>query len=304
MERSLEARFRAFLARFGESGLLPDSARPKAAEALNRALGLRNSWAAEVICLILALGLSLYAQSHFLTGAGRDWLLTAAETGNKLTPAGWWVTVVSSSVFWFLLFRWLWRVFVWGFLLSRIAKLDLRLVVTHPDGMGGLAFIGRYPNSFVALVLGISCVIAADVYRLLGDRSIDATLYSELMAVWILIVLVLFSLPLAVFIAPLSKLRDETLRRSDPLDTEIQRNKERTIFGRNFMVPDDDETDAEALTDPAAFRKAANTLTTIPISRRALLPLSVAALAPLLLAGAAQLPMRDLLKAAKVLLVI
>ena len=42
----------------------------------------------------------------------------------------------------------------------------------------------------------------------------------------------------------------------------------------------------------------------MPISRRALLPLGVAALAPLLLAGATQLPIRDLLKAAKVLLVI
>jgi hypothetical protein len=41
-------------------------------------------------------------------------------------------------LFWFLLLRWLWRHAVWGLLLRDLARLELRLVATHPDGAGGL----------------------------------------------------------------------------------------------------------------------------------------------------------------------
>ncbi len=65
-----------------------------------------------------------------------------------------------------------------------------------------------------------------------------------------------------------------------------------------------DHQAAELPPDPTAFRKAAKSLSTMPISRRALVPLGAAALIPLLLAGATQLPLKELLRAAKSLIVL
>ena len=49
----------------------------------------------------------------------------------------------------------------WALLLRELARLDVRLVATHPDGMGRLAFVGRYPNVFSVFVFALSSVLAA-----------------------------------------------------------------------------------------------------------------------------------------------
>lgn len=304
MERTLEERVRGFLLRFAESGLLDDAARTKGAHAVTRALRLRDDWIAELVCLALAVGLTLLSlQTQIQTGE-QAWLTTSAEEGSGLTAAGWWVVVVSSPIFWFLVFRWLWRITVWGVLLFWISRLDLRLVATHPDKAGGIGFIGIYPNSFVPLVLGLSSVVAAAVYAQLDEGGIDAATYGKLMTAWLALVLAVFSLPLLAFMTPLGRLKNETLRQADIQATRIQRAAERKTFGRNLVAPDETEPETADLADPNDFRKAAAGLNTVPFSRRALLPLGAAALAPLLIAGATLLPFKELLGAAKALLVL
>ena len=91
-----------------------------------------------------------------------------------LTLAGWWCVLVSAPLFWFLVLRWLWRHLVWGLLLRDVAGLKLRLVATHPDGYGGLAFIGGYPNAFAAFVFAMTCVVAAETLQALLHGKLAA----------------------------------------------------------------------------------------------------------------------------------
>ena len=53
-----------------------------------------------------------------------------------------WYVGVSVPAFLFLGLRWFWRGFVWSRFLARLSRLDLRLVATHQDGAGGIAFVG------------------------------------------------------------------------------------------------------------------------------------------------------------------
>jgi hypothetical protein len=110
-------------------------------------------------------------------------------------------------------------------------------------------------------------------------------------------------LPLLSFRRPLKRLKETTLTEADILSTRFQRAGERKVFGRNLFGPPDEAVDGEA-PDPSAVRKAAASLSMFPFSRHAVLPLSVAAIAPLLVAGATQLPLKDLLKTAKSLLIL
>ena len=235
----------------------------------------------------------------------RSGCISAKAAPAARLPAGWWVLTVSNGLFWFLFFRWIWRIAVWGLLLRRLAQLDLKLVATHPDGFGGIGFLIAYPNAFAPLVFAISAVVGAALYHQLAAGNLRPAVYGQVMAAWLAIVLIGFSLPLLVFRGPLTKLRERTLKLADRQATRIERAKERSVFGRNILVPQDgDEGEGETPPDPSAFRKAAKSLSTMPISRRALVPLGAAALLPLLIVGATQLPFKDLLKAAKALIVL
>jgi hypothetical protein len=304
MESRVEQQIRDFLVTFGQSGLLMEDGRQAGARAVAEALARRDSAPAEAACAILAAALCLYLGATHHGQSAAAWMYTGADGGGRPTPAGWWVLTVSNGLFWFLFLRWVWRIVVWGMLLRKLARLDLRLVATHPDGYGGIGFLMAYPNAFAPFVFGISAVLAAALYYQLAGGQITTQLYGQLMTVWLALVLIAFSLPLLVFRRPLTELRDRTLIRADRLATRIERAKERHVFGQNILVPGDRDDESAAPPDPAAFRKAAKSLSTMPISRRALVPLGAAALVPLLIAGATLLPLKDLLKAAKTLIVL
>jgi hypothetical protein len=62
--------------------------------------------------------------------------------GGSLTPAGWWYRLVSVPLFQFVFLRWVLKLLVWARFLGLVARLDLKLLPTHPDRAAGLAFLG------------------------------------------------------------------------------------------------------------------------------------------------------------------
>lgn len=231
------------------------------------------------------------------------WLARADVAGVRhLTPAGWWCVAVSVPLFWFLLLRWLWRHLVWGLLLRDIAGLRLRLVATHPDGYGGLAFVGAYPNAFAAFVFATTCVVAAEALQALLHGKLAASAFPSVMGVWLILVVSLFAFPLAAFSAPLKRLKQQTLLALSAAATRHERAQERQILGTNIAAPTTEPEEPQGGGDPAKTYAAVRKLGTLPVTKAALLPLGIAAILPLLAVGATQLPFKKLLKVARMLL--
>jgi hypothetical protein len=195
MERMVEERLRAHLRQFARAPLIASGSQQGAAEAVLRALRRRDARLPELACLVLAYATTLAGVSLVLDAEVSSWLVTVGPEGARLTAAGWWCALVSSPLFWFLLLRWFWRHAVWGLLLRDLARLELRLVATHPDGAGGLAFIGQYPNAFAAFVFALSCVLGAVIARTLLQGDLTTAAYGQLMAAWLVVVIILFGLP-------------------------------------------------------------------------------------------------------------
>lgn len=302
MERMTEERLRLLQRRFTDAPLLAPASWAAAQLAVIRALRLRDSRAAELVALVLAFALALFAA---LAVDRRDvsWLARTTEVGSSLTLAGWWCALVSAPLYWFLVLRWLWRHVVWGLLLRDIARLELRLVVTHPDGAGGLAFIGASPNAFAAFVLALSCAMAASAIQEILHGRIDLKLYGMVMGIWLVIVLALFATPLLAFARPLARLKAATLAAAGAVATRHQRAVERQLLGRNVLASADaDDATTADIPDPAKLYAAAGKLPLLPVARTALLPIGAAALLPMVVVGAGQLPFKELLKVAKGLL--
>jgi hypothetical protein len=304
MERLVEESLRVHLRQFARAPLLAPAAMPAAAAAVAKGLRRLDGTIAELVCLVAAVLITVAGALTLEVGAS-SWLMTVEPAGSRLTVAGWWCFLVSNPLFWFLLLRWLWRHLVWGLLLRDLARLDLRLVATHPDGNGGLAFIGQYPNAFTAFVFAMSCVVGAALAEELLRGDMLPEIYGSVMMAWLAIVMLLFAAPLMAFNKPLSKLKEATLLTSSAAATRHQRAKERGVFGHNIAAAADaDEVAAADIPDPSGTYATARKLSTNLFSRAALVPVGAAALLPLVAAGATQLPFKEVLSIAKKLILL
>ncbi len=301
-ERLVEQRLRAVQAQFLRAPLLAPELRADAAGAVLRALRRRDSRIAELVILVLAFLLPLAGAELKLAADPSLWLAQADVDGVRhLTAAGWWCMLVSGPLFWFLLLRWLWRHLVWGLLLRDVSRLKLRLVATHPDGYGGLAFIGEYPNAFAAFVFAMTCVVAAETLQAMLHGKLATSAFSTAMGVWVVFVVLLFAFPLGAFSSPLKRLKQQTLLAMSAAATRQEREGERKLLGTNIAASSEDE-EAPLGGDPSKTYAQVRKLGTLPVTKAALLPLGIAAVLPLLAVGATQLPFKELLKSAKLLL--
>ena len=74
--------------------------------------------------------------------------------------AGWWHTLVSVPLLLLLIFGWCWRLALWTRLLWLIARLELRLVASHPDRCAGLSFLGHSVRAFAIVALALAVIVA------------------------------------------------------------------------------------------------------------------------------------------------
>jgi hypothetical protein len=304
-ERYVELRLRWFLQEFGRAPILAPASFEHAATAVTQCLKYRDARLAEMICLLLAVVGALLSLASVMGSETSWWAYRKTEIGGGLTPAGWWAFLVSLPIFWFLLFRGLWRHFVWSLLLRKFARLKLRLTVAHPDGNGGLAFIGRYPNAYAIFMFGVSAVVASAVANHFLNDSLTVTAYGYIMAAWLAIVLALFAYPLSAFTRPLAELKAQTQRVAGAQATRFHRMAERKTFGSNIVNDDAEEVAAnQDVADSSKQFDLARKLKVYLVKRDALIPLAAATLLPLVAAGATKLPYKEIFSVAKKLLLL
>ena len=92
-------------------------------------------------------------------------LTTWYHEGNVITLAGWYYALASLPIFLFLLIRWIWRLAIWTCLLWKISRLDLQLLPIHPDGMGGLGFLGLAQTPFGLVGFAGGAVVSSYLIR-------------------------------------------------------------------------------------------------------------------------------------------
>jgi hypothetical protein len=303
MERQVEEQLRKHLRLFFEVPLLAPSSFDAATDAITKALNRRESGLGEGICAAIALLFALATLTRFWGFDEPSWAVSISTESVTLTPAAWWVLLVSNPIFWFLLVRWLWRHHIWSMLLRDLAKLEFRLVATHPDCKGGLAFLGQYPNAFSSLVFAISCVLAAGLVEEFHTIGLTAVSYGYILAGWLILTFSFFAYPLFAFGKPLSDLKEKSLIEYGTLATRFHRARERDLIGQNIAASEDASSAvATEFIDPAKEYLAIHKMSVNLISRLGLLPVAASALIPLFIAGATQLPFQEVLKSLKRLL--
>ncbi|QDK33252.1 hypothetical protein [Sphingomonas sp. IC081] len=79
---------------------------------------------------------------------------------DRLSMAGLWQFAFSLPLLLTLLIGWLWRIAIWARLLVCLSRLDLRLVASHPDQCGGLAFLSQSLRAFTLFGMALGAIAA------------------------------------------------------------------------------------------------------------------------------------------------
>lgn len=301
IERQVQDRLREILLELVRAPILAPASYEAAAKAVTRARDRRDSNLAEVLILIIAV-LATVA-SYFRMGSGE--ISSWAVQASSLTLTGWWCLLVSNPIFWFLLVRWFWRLCVWAKLLYELAKLQYLLVATHPDGKGGLSFLGNYPNAFTEFIFALSCVLGAALAQGLLTGEIAIEIFGYVMGIWLLLVLALLAWPLLAFRKPLTDLKRQSLYVYGAQATRHNMKSELKLLGENISASEAAESEEDSdIPDPTKPYALVKKQSVSLFNRSSLLPVSAAALLPLFAAGSTQMPYKELLKIAKRLLLL
>lgn len=242
----------------------------------------RDGWLPEAVCVVLAWLPALIGEAPVTLLPGVvDWRMD----GNALSAAGHWYEWVSLPLYRLVLLLWWWRFLLWMGLLWRLPRVGLTLRPQHPDGAGGLGFLGRAQERFAVLALVGGILVAGaclnqitylgatlhDLRHLLGGYVVGAT--------FVLVA------PLFLLAPPMVRAKRHALFRFDALASRMAATFDARWHPlRAPTRPDDsllDHGDPSALADFNAVYQGVARMAIVPVDRWVLLWIALHAALPL-----------------------
>ena len=296
-ELVVHVRMRRVVGQFLARNLISDADRPRFNAAIESAMRLRNSLAAELLLVVLVYGLGLLSRDYIAVDA-RTWAAGNGSGFANLSLAGWWQALVSLPVFQFLLVRWYFRLFIWTRFLGQVSRIDLKLVPTHPDRAGGLGFLANTVHAFTPLLLAHGVLLAG----LIADRiffagaKLPQFMLEIAGGVGALVFLLLF--PLMVFAGQLARAKRVGLSEYGVLAQRYVREFDAKWLrgGRDPDEPLVGSADIQSLADLANSFDVIRTMRFVPFSKETVLQLGVVTLVPLLPLLLTMFSLEELLK--------
>ena len=210
-------RLREVMQHFVSSHLVRNDERRKFGEIVLDSLQFRDSRLGGIIVLVL----TYVATYNALSGASAlsgTWFRPESDRG--LTLVGYWYALVALPIFQFLIFRWIYRMVVWGRFLWNVSRLNLLLTATHPDGAGGLGFLGKALIPFGLILFAVSALVSSSIAEHILFTGANLREYLFSYVTLFVIALAVFAAPLLVFVPTLLVLKRRGLMEYGTLGSE------------------------------------------------------------------------------------
>ena len=298
-EAIVHQRMRNIVKVFLDRRLIPENAMTRFEEIINAALRLRNSVTVEVILLIFVYLVGvLVVWRHYIALDAATWYATPSANGPQFSLAGAWYGYVSLPVFQFLLARWYFRVFIWARFLWQVSRLELSLVPTNPDRVGGLGFLTGMVHAFAPVLLAHGVLLAGSIANRIFYLHATLLEFKPEVITLTVFLLCLVAAPLLVF---------------TPLLAQAKRGASRTYgtlaqrYGREFASkwldagaspgePLLGAADIQSLADMGNSVEVVRTMRTTLLTKEVLMVLGGAVIAPVLPLALTMMPLNELVK--------
>lgn len=298
-ELVVHRRMRPLLQQFLERNLIPENAMARFEAAIASAFRLRNSVLAEVLLIALVYGVGvLIVWRHYFALDTATWYATASAEGSQLSLAGMWFGYVSLPIFQFLLCRWYFRLFIWAHFLWQVSRIELSLVPTHPDRLGGLSFVSGQVYAFTVLAVAHGALLAGNLANRIFFLGAALTQFKIEIAVMVIFLMCLVLGPLLFFTPRLAEAKRQGLREYGTLAERYVREFD-SKWLRGGAPPEEalvGSADIQSLADLGNSFQVVREMRIVPIKRDEVIRLVVATLLPILPLALTMMSLEELLK--------
>jgi len=284
---------------FLERNLIPDAARMGFDAALRSAYRLRNSLLAEVLLIMVVYGIGvLIVWRHYSALDAASWYATPSASGSSLSLAGMWYGYVSLPIFQFLLIRWYFRLFIWARFLWQVSRIELSIVPTHPDRLGGLGFLAGTVYAFALLLVAHGAMVAAQLANRIFFLGASLLEYKVEIGVMVAFLLCVVFGPLLVFAPQLSRAKRTGLREYGTLAERYVREFDAKWLRGSAPAgePLVGSADIQSLADLTNSFEVVRSMRIVPVTRDALIQLGAAVLVPMVPLALTMMPFEELVK--------
>jgi len=298
-ELIVHRRMRPLLQQFLERNLIPENAMPRFEAAIASAFRLRNSLLAEVLLIAVVYGVGiLIIWRQYLALDTATWYATPSAEGSKLTLAGIWYGYVSLPIFQFLLVRWYFRLFIWARFLWQVSRIELSLVPTHPDRVGGLNFLSNTVYAFTVLAVAHGALLAGPLANRIFFAGAALTHFKAEIALVVGFLLCVVLGPLLVFAPQLAAAKRKGLREYGTLAERYVREFDAKWLrgGSSADDPFVGSADIQSLADLSNSYEVVRTMRIAPITRDAIVRLAAATVIPIVPLLLTMMPLETLVK--------
>ena len=298
-ELVVHQRMRLVVRQFLERDLIPKSALPYFDAAIKGAFRLRNSVIAEILLIgfVYIVGVLLFWR-HYVALATATWYAVPRPDGIEFSLAGIWYGYVSLPVYQFLLVRWYYRLFIWMRFLWHVSRIELALVPTHPDRVGGLGFLSNTVYAFMPLALAHGAMLAGPIANRIFYLGAALPEFKVEIAVVVIFLLLLVFGPLLLFSPQLAQAKRTGNREYGALAARYVREFD-TKWVRGGASADErlvGSGDIQSLADLANSFEVVRTMQFAPITKDAFLRLVAATVIPVVPLALTMMPLEELLR--------
>lgn len=272
---------------------------PRFDAALTSASRLRNSVLAEVLLVAFVYGVGiLVVWRQYVALDAASWYAKVSVEGTTLSMAGRWYGFVSLPIFQFLLCRWYFRLFIWARFLWHVSRIELRLVPSHPDRLGGLGFLANTVDAFVPIAVAHGALVAGQLADRIFYAGSALPAFKVEIVVVVLFLLLLILGPLLVFGPQLAQARRTGLREYGALAQRYVRDFDAKWLRGGALAgePLVGSADIQSLADLGNSFEVVKTMRLVPVTRQVVLQIALATLAPILPLALTMMPLEELLK--------
>jgi len=297
-ELVVHKRMRTVAQVFLDRHLIPDSAMPRFEAAVAATIRLRNSVLAEVLIIAVVYGLGiLIVWRHYTALDAATWYAVSSAQGSTSSLAGLWYGYVSLPLFQFLLVRWYFRIFIWIRFLWQVSAIELNLVPTHPDRVGGLGFLSGTAYAFGLLAIAHGALLAGQLSNRIFFLGAKLTDYKMTIGVLVGFLLLLVLGPLLLFMGQLSRARLKGLREYGTLAQQYVREFDSKWLRGSHPAgePLVGSADIQSLADLGNSFDIIRTMRLAPVTKETVFQLTVFTLAPIAPLGLTMMPLEELL---------
>jgi hypothetical protein len=219
------------------------------------------------------------------------WAYRTDQLGRFSAAGGWYLFVVIPCVE-FLLFRWIWRQFLWLVFLSRVSRLPLRLIPSHPDRTAGLSFLEHSLRKYFPFCFAVGTLFAGGVANRIAYADASVATFRYVTLIPIAIAIVICVTPLCVFFNRLLKAKHEGVFAYGGLATSMGRRFEERWMPRSRNLGQDalEVPDFSATTDLNSIAAIVHEMRFVPFKSTSLLRLAGWTFAPFVPVAIAAVP--------------